>query len=37
MTNPVTITVPAGLPFIEIEREFERAAEELAGVKSQGA
>ncbi|MFC5503475.1 SRPBCC family protein [Lysinimonas soli] len=23
MTNPVTITAPAGLPFIDIEREFD--------------
>ena len=29
MTNPVTITVPEGLPFIEIEREFDAPVEAL--------
>ncbi|MCD5346087.1 SRPBCC family protein [Agromyces sp. H3Y2-19a] len=27
MTNPVTITAPEGLPFIEIEREFDAPVE----------
>ena len=29
MTNPVTINVPEGLPFIEIEREFDAPVEAL--------
>ena len=29
MTNPVTIKVPEGLPFIEIEREFDAPVEAL--------